>query len=196
MAMSNLADGVTRVLDERRQSDRFSVSALPDVKDPEAAFANLTREQYEDYIKDFDKFETDLIAKTKDTSIIDQSRKDTERQTQISKEIQQRNRERYGGAGLTNAQKSEQARASQRGGALTYADNVNNAREKQSDVNNALLRELVGVGQGVNANALSGLGNASSLAAQRAAAYKNSKASYSNSMVGLGATLATAAFFL
>ena len=41
--MSNLADGVTRVLDERRQSDRFSVSALPDVKDPEAAFANLTR---------------------------------------------------------------------------------------------------------------------------------------------------------
>jgi len=194
--MGTLADGVRDTLDGRRQTDRFSVSHLPDVKDPEAAFANLTREQYEDYIKNFDEFETNLIAKTKDTSIIDQSRKDTDRQNQISKDIQKRNRERYGGAGLTNAQKSEQDRATQRGGALAYTDNVNNAREKQSDINNALLRELVGVGQGVNANALSGLGNASSLAASREAAYKNAKAGYSNSMVGLGATLATAAFFL
>ena len=66
---------------------------------------------------------------------------------------------------------------------------VNNARIQQRQINNALLNELIGIGQGVNQNSLSGLGDASAMAANRAAAYKNAKAQHHSNMVGLGAAI-------
>ena len=44
------------------------------------------------------------------------------------------------------------------GDQLTLAGTVNNARVAQREVNQALLSELIGIGQGVNASALAGLG--------------------------------------
>ena len=178
----------------RRKEDRFSISNLATVDNPEDTFANITRGDYEDYLKNFRSFEDQLLDATNDTSLIDQAREDAPEQAKISAGIQKRNIERYGGAGLSNAQKQEQARAGQRGQALNLAGNVNNARVEQRSVNDALLKELIGVGQGVNQNALSGLGDASAMSAQRAAAYKNAKSQHHSNMVGLGGAVIGAIF--
>ena len=180
--------------DSRRKEDRFSISNLPSVSNPQDTFANITRGDYEDYLKNFRSFEEQLIGMTNDTSLIDQAREDAPQQAKISADIQRRNAERYGGAGLSNAQKQEQQRANQRGGALNLAGNVNNARIEQRSVNDALLKELISVGQGVNQNALSGLGDASAMSAQRQAAYKNAKSQHHSNMVGLGGAVIGAIF--
>ena len=178
----------------RRGEDQYSVSNLPSVDNPEETFANITRGDYEDYLKNFRSFEEQLLALTNDTSLIDQAREDAPKQAKMSADIQKRNIERYGGAGLSNAQKQEQQRAGQRGASLNLAGNVNNARIEQRSVNDALLKELISVGQGVNQNALSGLGDASAMSAQRAAAYKNAKSQHHNNMVGLGGAVLGAIF--
>ena len=54
------------------------------------------------------------------------------------------------------------------------------------------LQEIIGIGQGVNARALEGLGTAAQGAMQRRGAYKNAKASYSSQMMGMGASILAA----
>jgi hypothetical protein len=120
---------------------------------------------------------------------MDQAREDQMRQNQIAQQVQQRNIERYGGAGLSNAQRQQQQRSLQLGGQLGLTGSLNNARIQQRQVNNALLNELIGIGQGVNQSSLSGLGDASAMAAQRAAAYKNAKAQHHSNMMGLGGAI-------
>ena len=41
----------------RRKEDRFSISNLPSVSNPQDTFANITRGDYEDYLKNFRSFE-------------------------------------------------------------------------------------------------------------------------------------------
>ena len=106
--------------------------------------------------------------------------------------IQQRNLERYGGAGLSAAQLQVQQRTAQRGSQLAMANTVNNARVQQREVNQALMQELIGIGQGVNARALEGLGTAAQGAVQRRGAYKQAKAQYASSMMGMGASILAA----
>jgi hypothetical protein len=173
---------------------RDSVSNLPTVSDPEATFAAITRQDYDDYINNFRGFEEKLLKLTDDDSLIKQAREDQTRQNQIAQQVQQRNIERYGGAGLSNAQRQEQQRTLQRGGQLGLTNSLNNARVQQRTVNDALLNELIGIGQGVNQSSLSGLGDASAMAANRASAYKNAKAQHHGNMVGLGVTALGALF--
>tara|TARA_R100001224_G_scaffold111959_1_gene93290 strand:+ start:568 stop:1128 length:561 start_codon:yes stop_codon:yes gene_type:complete len=170
------------------------LSNLPNVQDPESTFANITRQDYDDYIRNFRGLEDDLLGMTDDTSLIDRVPEDVERQMAITRGIRQRNLERYGGAGLSRAQLQEQERALQRSEGLNLSGGLNVARVNQRATNMGLLRDLVAIGQGVNQDALAGLGNASANAAARRNAYKNAKRSYSNNMLGLGSTFLLAAF--
>jgi len=170
-----------------------SVSNLPEVSDPEKVYADITRQDYENYLRDFRGFEERLIAAREDTSLIDRAREDAIKQTQIARGVQQRNIERYGGAGLSAMQRQEQERALQRGGQLNLAGGLNTALIQQREINQQTLADLINIGQGVNRSSLQGLGDASSMAANRQAAYKNAKAQHTSQMMGMGAQLGTAA---
>lgn len=171
----------------------YSTSSLPEVTDPEKTYADITRSDYENYVKDFRAFEEDLIDARDDTSLVDQASVDSENQNRIAREVQQRNIERYGGAGLTAVARQEQAKALNLGGAINRTGLLNNARIAQREVNQATLADLINIGQGVNRSALSGLGDASAMAANKRNAYKNAKASHRNQMTSLGGSLASAA---
>lgn len=175
---------------------RGMVSSLPEVADPEKAYAEMTRSDYDNYIRDYRGFEERLIASTDDTTLIDEAREDAVKQTEIARQVQQRNIERYGGAGLSEVQRQEQQRALQRQGQLSLTGGLNNAVIAQREINQRTLADLINIGQGVNRSALQGLGQASANAAQKAAAYKNAKAQHSNNMVSLGTTAALAFFGL
>lgn len=189
-----LYEGLYSERDHRRNAQNDYVSNLPSVSDPEATFAQITRQDYMDYINNFRGFEENLLGLTEDDSLRERAVADQQTQNRIAQEVQQRNIERYGGAGLSNAQRQEQQRTLQRGGQLGVVNTSNNARVQQRQINNALLNELIGIGQGVNQSSLSGLGDASAMAAQRAAAYKNAKAQHHSNMVGLGGAVIGALF--
>lgn len=165
--------------------------ALPTVENPDQAFADITRQDYNDYIGNFRDSEKKLLSMTDDTTLIDRARQTAPQQAKIAAGIQARNRERYGG-GLSNAQLEQQQRTAQRGGQLSFANTLNNARVQQRSTNQALLQELIGIGQGVNARALEGLGTAAQGEVQRRGAYKNSKANYASQMTNMGASVLAA----
>ena len=171
----------------------FNVGMLPEVTDPEKAYADIARTDYEDYIRDFRPFEEDLIEARDDTSLIDQAAETAAETTQRAREIQQRNIERYGGAGLTAVQRQEQQKAMSLGGALNAADLINRARVQQREVNQATLADLINIGQGINRNALGQLNTAAENAARRDMAYKSARASHRANLTNLGGSLASAA---
>jgi hypothetical protein len=186
-----LADYSNALMPETRG---FSTSTLPSVDDPEKAFADITRQDYENYIQDYRGFEESLIDKAKkDTSLIDRAPEDAAKQAGIAKGVQERNISRYGGAGLSIAQRQEQQRALQRQGQLGLAGSLNTARTAQRDINQSTLADLINIGQGVNRSSLAGMQTASQNAAAKASAYKNAKAAHTSSMVGLGSSLAATA---
>lgn len=178
-----IEDGVD-LYQRNRPTARTSSNASAD-----QTYADITRRDFENYLRDYRGFEERLIAARDDTSLIDQAKVDAEKQAQIAADIQKRNIQRYGGAGLSVAQRQEQERAMQRSGALNLAGATNLARVAQRDINQATLADLINIGQGVNRSALSGLAQSASLAAQRESAYRNARAQHSANMMGLGGTL-------
>ena len=175
------------------QTRSYSTSTLPSVDDPEKAFADITRQDYENYVQDYRQFENELIEARNDTSLIDRAPEDAAKQAEIARGVQERNISRYGGAGLSIAQRQEQQRALQRQGQLGLAGGLNTARVAQKDINQTTLADLINIGQGVNRSSLSSMGTASQNAAAKASAYKNAKAAHTSSMVGLGSSLAATA---
>tara|TARA_R100001510_G_C7643488_1_gene201000 strand:- start:895 stop:1464 length:570 start_codon:yes stop_codon:yes gene_type:complete len=165
---------------------------LAPVDNPDKVFADILREDYNDYVENFREFEKRLLGKTDDTTLIDRSRVNAAKQRRIAAAIQKRNLERYGGAGLSQAQLQQQQRTAQRGGALSLANTVNNARVRQRAMNQALLQEMIGIGQGVNARALQGLGTAAQGEVQRRGAYKQAKANYASQMGNMAASILAA----
>jgi len=164
---------------------------LPQVNDPDKAFADILRQDYNDYIGNFRDFEKRLLDLTDDTTLIDRARENAATQSRIAAGVQSRNQERYG-AGMSAAQRQQQQRAAQRGGQLSLAGSVNNARIRQRTVNQALLSELVGIGQGINNQALAGLGAGAQNASARRSAYKQAKTGYANSVIGMGTSILAA----
>ena len=54
---------------------------LPAVPNPDQAYADMTRREYQDYVANYRDFELDLIEKgMTDTSLIDQAREDAPKQ--------------------------------------------------------------------------------------------------------------------
>ena len=64
----DLYDGEFDMKDYRNTASS-SMAGLPDVKDPEATFAGITRQDYLDYIKNFRDFELNLLSMTEDDSL-------------------------------------------------------------------------------------------------------------------------------
>lgn len=170
----------------------YQTANLASVSDPQSVYSDMARDDYDNYLKDFRGFEEALIKARDDTSLIDKSREDAAMQTRIASEVSQRNTERYGGAGLSNAQKQEQNRAMQRGSNLATVGGINNARVMQREVNQSTLSDLINIGQGLNRNALGQLNTAAGLQSQRQQAYKNAKAQHSANMIGMGGQLGSA----
>ena len=146
--------------------------------DPEKTLAAITQKDYDDYLKNVQPLEMELLHKAKtDTSLIDQAREDRRNSNALMQGIVDRNATRYG-ATLTPAQIEAQKRALTTGTTLAGVQGVNNARIAQKDANRALMQDLIDIGQGVQRASLSSLGNAAASAAQRESAYKSAKAQH------------------
>lgn len=146
-------------------------------QDADTVFANLTRQQYDDFKKDFGGFEDSLIARAQnDTSLVDQAKKDTVKASGLTKGIADRNASRYGIGMAPDIIKARDTNL-QRQNTLGGADAINNARFAQKDLNDSLLGSLVDVGAGLNSSAIGALGSAASTATSRKNAYTQAKAS-------------------
>ena len=177
------------------QMSGYGGSSLPTVTDPEKTQANITRADYQDFVTNFGKFEEDLIGKLDDTSIIDEAPGDARKQAEIQRGIQQRNIERYG-TDLTNVQRQEMGRASQRQEQLDVAGGTNEARIAQFEQNQKMRSSLMNIASGVYGQALQGMGNAASNAAQRRQSYSQAKANARASNISAaGSILTTAIIF-
>lgn len=149
---------------------------LPAVADPEQAYANMTRQEYLDYIQNYRGFEEQLIQKAQtDTSLIDQAREDVQVAQGLTAGIADRNAQRYGAA-LTPAQRQQQERTLQRANTLGGVQSINDARIAQREANTTLLSDLINIGQGVNRSSQQQLGSAAADATQRKNAYTQAKA--------------------
>ena len=154
----------------------YNAGQLPTVTDPEKAYADMTRQQYLDFVNNYGGFEADLIDKAQnDTSLIDQARKDVSMTQGIAQGIADRNASRYG-ANITPAMRQQQERTLQRQNTLGGINQINNAKYAQKQQNTALLGDLINIGQGLNRSSMDQLGGAAAQAANRNSAYDQAKA--------------------
>ena len=178
------------------QTNKSLTAYGKDGVDPEKTLSNITQADYDNYLRDIQPVELELINKAKtDTSLIDQAKDDRDNSNQLMQGVVDRNASRYGAA-LTPAQIEEQKRSLQMGTTLGGIQGVNDARVAQKDANRALMADLIDIGQGVNRSSLSSLGNAAGAAAQRESAYKNAKAQSKAQTYGMLGTLGAAAAFV
>tara|TARA_R110002074_G_scaffold55388_1_gene137476 strand:- start:36 stop:617 length:582 start_codon:yes stop_codon:yes gene_type:complete len=176
---------------------RGYVDSLPAVTDPEKAYANITRQEYNDYVSNFRDFENQMIEEAQtDTSLIDSARENAGIASGLAQGISDRNASRYGGT-LTPAQIQQQSAMLQRGNTLGGIQSVNDARVAQSELNQSKLADLINIGQGVNRTSLAQMGGAAANATQRKSAYDAARASskaQTISTVGSLASMAIMAF--
>lgn len=168
-------------------------SQPPTVTDPEETFAQITRDQYNTFRRDFGQFERDLIDRANtDTSLIDAARRSSAAADKRARGVSERMASRFG-TQLTPAQ----LKAKQDNFALTDAlnttDSVNNARLAQRDLNEEMKAQLVNIGQGIQSSSLSGLANAAGQANQLDQAYKNARTQHRNSNISTAAGLGSMA---
>jgi hypothetical protein len=157
---------------------------LPNVSDPEKTYANITRQEYLDYVSQYRAFEEQMIKESQsDTSLIDASRKDSQLVSGLSQGISDRNASRYGGV-LTPAQADEQKRALARGNTLGTIQSVSDARIAQRELNQNKLADLINIGQGINRSSQSQLSSAATNATQRKNAYDSAKAQSKAQTIG------------
>lgn len=154
----------------------YNAGQLPTVTDPEKAYADMTRQQYLDFVNNYGGFEADLIDKAQnDTSLIDQAREDVSMTQGVAQGIADRNASRYG-ANITPAMRQQQQRTLQRQNTLGGINQINNAKYAQKQQNTALLGDLINIGQGLNRSSMDQLGGAAAQAANRNSAYEQAKA--------------------
>ena len=159
-------------------------NGLTPVNDPEKALSDISLAQYQEYIQNFQQFELDMLDRAQnDTSLIDQAYEDAPKTAEISQGIQQRNLSRYGQQ-LTPVQQQEMQRANQRGSALGLINSVANARIAQRESNQALMSDLINIGQGLNRSSLSQLGTSAQNQNQREQAYRNAQAQERTQNIG------------
>ena len=70
----------------------YTTGNIPTVTDPDQTYADMTRQQYLDFVNNYGQFEEDLINQAQtDTSLIDQAREDTATSQAMAKAIADRN---------------------------------------------------------------------------------------------------------
>jgi hypothetical protein len=168
-------------------------AGLTTVSDPDKTYADLTRQDYLDYKRDYSEFEDKLIDDARnDTSLIDQAQEDAVKASGLAAGIASRNASRYGGT-LTPAQLKEQERSLQRGNALGKSQALSDARIAQGELNTQKMADLINIGQGVNRTSLSQLGSAAADATNRKNAYANARAQSKANTYGAIGSLGSAA---
>jgi glutamate mutase epsilon subunit len=178
---------------QRQSQGTVSAAVLPSVSDPEKAYAELTRQEYLDYIANYRNFEEQLINKAQtDTSLIDQAREDVGVAQTLTQGVANRNAQRYGVA-LTPAQIQQQQLRLQRANTLGGVQAINDARIAQRESNTQLLADLINIGQGVNRSSQQQLGSAAADATQRRNAYTQAKAASKANTYATVGSLASAA---
>jgi hypothetical protein len=169
------------------------VSALPQVSDPDAAYASITRNDYMDYVSQYREFEEELLDRAQnDTSLIDEARVNAKGAQGLMSGIADRNASRYG-VSLTPAQQQEQSRGLARANNLGLSQSVNDARVAQKDLNQAAVGDLINIGQGVNRSSLGQMQGAAQSATQRKNAYDSAKAASKAQTIGAVGGLASMA---
>ena len=164
-------------------------SNLAEVTDPDQTFADVSQSGFDRFITSYRPFENQLIQRSQtDTSLVDSVAPTVQAQTDIAQGVAQRNRERFGLA-ETGAMRRERTRATNRAQSLNLAGGLNNARLAQQEANQALLADLINIGQGVNRSALSGLGAAAQNAVARQNQYTQDKTAYKNSRDNMFASI-------
>jgi hypothetical protein len=163
-----------------------------DFSDPQKTYATITRNEYEDFVKQFGGYEDSLIASVTETPAEDTAREDSIAASERQKAIQKRNLERYG-TELTVAERSEMGRSYQRGRQLDIAGTTNDARIADIERTTNLRNTLANIASGVYGGAIQGLGNASSNAASRQQAYKQARAQNKANTISTIGTIAGAA---
>lgn len=172
----NIPGGRGRSRYYQQQNFGTNSMGLPNVNDPDEAYADITRQEYFDYIDGYRDFEEQLIEQAQnDTSLIDQARDDVQIAQGLALGISNRNESRYGAA-LTPAQRQQQDVRLQRANTLGGVQSVNDARIAQREANTALLSDLINIGQGVNRASQNQLGSAAADATQRKNAYQQARA--------------------
>lgn len=149
---------------------------LPTVTDPDKTYANITRQEYLDYVNNYRDFEEQMIEESQtDTSLIESARENAGIASGLAQGISDRNASRYG-AQLTPAQIQQQTRGLARANTLGSIQSVNDATIAQDELNQRKLADLINIGQGVNRSSLSQMGSAAANATQRKNAYDSAKA--------------------
>jgi len=144
--------------------------------DPDQTYANMTRQEYLDYIQNYRGFEEGLIENAQnDTSLIDQAREDSKIASGIAAGVSSRNASRYGAA-LTPAQRQQQDVTLQRVNTLGSTQAVNDARIAQREANTKQLSDLINIGQGVNRSSQNQMGSAAADATARKNAFTQAQA--------------------
>ena len=171
----------------------YTTGNIPTVTDPDQTYADMTRQQYLDFVDNYGQFEEDLINQAQtDTSLIDQAREDTATSQAMAKAIADRNISRYG-TSLTPAQRQEMQRSISRSNTLGGIQAVSDARLAQRDANQTLLADLINIGQGVNRTSLQQMGSAAADATARKNAYEQAKAANKAQTYGMIGSLGAAA---
>jgi hypothetical protein len=171
------------------------VGSLQTVSDPDATYAQMTRDDYNRYVQDYRPFEEKLLNQAQtDTTLIDSARENSEIASGLMTGVVARNAERYG-TNLTPAQLQEQARSLDRANTLGAAQSINDARIAQKETNQAAIADLVNIGQGVNRSSLSQMQGAAQSATQRKNAYDSAKAASKAQTYSTIGGLASAAIF-
>lgn len=144
--------------------------------DPEQVFANITRQQYDDFYRDFGAFEDQMLARSQnDQSLVTQAKADAPKAAALTKGVAERNASRYGLA-LAPEQLKERDSTITRQNSLGMSDAVNNARFAQKNLNDKLLGDLTEIGAGVNSSALGQLSSAAQTSNARNTAYTQARA--------------------
>jgi len=168
---------------------------LPNVADPDQVYANITRNDYLDYVKNYREFEEGLLDRAQnDTSLIDDARVNAQNAQGLMSGVADRNASRYG-VNLTPAQRQEQTRGLARANNLGLSQSVNDARIAQKDSNQAAIGDLINIGQGVNRSSLGQMQGAAQNATARNNAYDQAKAASKAQTYSTVGGLASAAIF-
>lgn len=156
----------------------FKAGTLRPVDDPDKVYADITRGEYEDYVKNYRAFEEEMIYKAQnDTSLIDQAREDSKAASALTKGVADRSASRYG-AQLTPAQLEAQKNALRTSNTLGSIQAVADAKIAQKESNQMLLADLINIGQGVNRSSQSQMGSAAADATARKNAYEQARAQH------------------
>lgn len=191
--------GTYNEVDMARQGGAYGYGA-PDVSDPDAVLAYMTRADAQAYERDYAQFERDMLDRaSNDTSLIDDARTDSQMASTLASGVVERNRSRYG-ANLTPAQMQQQQRSFQRDTTLGSIQSLQDARLAQRDLNQDMLGKIIDVGQGVYQRSMQGMtaaaSNKKALDNAYASAKAQSKANTYSTIGSLGSAAIMAVAFL